>query len=99
MSATGQWKVVIKSPMGEQEAILSLKQDGAALSGNATSAMFGSAEIENASANGDVLTWTMSVKSPMPMTLEGEATISGDSMTGSMKAGAFGAFPLTGTRA
>jgi hypothetical protein len=98
MSATGQWKVVIQSPMGEQEVSLTLKQDGAALSGSVSSAMFGAAELENGSANGDALTWTLSVKSPMPMTLEGEATVTGDSMAGTMKAGAFGSFPLTGSR-
>ena len=35
---------------------------------------------------------------PMPMTLEGEATIDGDALTGSVKAGAFGTFPMSGTR-
>jgi hypothetical protein len=99
MSAAGVWKVVIQSPMGAQEVALTLKQEGAALSGTAASAMFGSTDLENVAVNGDALTFTMNVKSPLPMTVEGEATISGDSMTGSMKAGAFGAFPLTGARA
>jgi len=33
------------------------------------------------------------------MTLTGEATVDGDTITGTVTAGAFGAFPLTGTRA
>jgi hypothetical protein len=33
------------------------------------------------------------------MTLEGEATVDGDAITGSVKAGAFGSMGLSGTRA
>jgi hypothetical protein len=36
---------------------------------------------------------------PIPMTLEFTVTVSGDAMTGSVKAGAFGSSPLTGVRA
>lgn len=99
MSATGQWAVVIQSPMGAQEATLSLTQNGASLSGTQSSPVFGNAEIESASADGDKLKWTVQVSSPMPMTLEHDVTISGDTMTGSVSAGAFGSFPLTGQRA
>ena len=35
----------------------------------------------------------------MPMTLEFEATVSGDTMNGNVKLGAFGSAPLTGVRA
>ena len=35
---------------------------------------------------------------PMPMTLECEAEITGESLTGTMQLGAFGAAPFTGTR-
>jgi hypothetical protein len=40
----------------------------------------------------------MAMTVPMPMTLEGTATVDGDTITGSVKAGAFGTFPMTGTR-
>jgi hypothetical protein len=40
----------------------------------------------------------MNITVPMPMTLTNEATIDGDTITGSVTAGAFGSFPLTGTR-
>jgi hypothetical protein len=40
----------------------------------------------------------MKMTVPMPMTLEGEATVDGDTITGGVKAGAFGTFPMTGTR-
>jgi len=35
----------------------------------------------------------------MPMTLEHTITFSGDTLSGSVKAGAFGTFPVTGARA
>jgi hypothetical protein len=35
----------------------------------------------------------------MPMTLEGEATVDGDAITGQVKAGAFGSMALSGKRA
>ena len=34
----------------------------------------------------------------MPMTLEAEAVIDGDTLTGTIKAGAFGSMAMTGTR-
>ena len=48
--------------------------------------------------DGNKLTWTMNMKVPMPMTLEAEATIDGDALTGTIKAGAFGSMAMTGTR-
>ena len=49
--------------------------------------------------DGDTLTWKMNMTVPMPMTLDCDATVDGDTLTGNVKAGAFGTFPLTGTRA
>ena len=47
---------------------------------------------------GNSLTWKMEMTIPMPMTLECEAEITGESLTGTMQLGAFGAAPFTGTR-
>jgi hypothetical protein len=40
----------------------------------------------------------MNMTVPMPMTLDCEATVEGEQMTGSVNAGAFGAMPLTGEK-
>jgi hypothetical protein len=40
----------------------------------------------------------MDITVPMPMHLNATATVSGDSITGEVKAGAFGSMGLTGTR-
>ncbi|MDE2435887.1 MAG: hypothetical protein KGM49_06475, partial [Sphingomonadales bacterium] len=58
----------------------------------------GSMDLENGKVDGNKLTWSMKMTVPMPMTLEGEATVDGDTLTGSVKAGAFGSFPMNGTR-
>ena len=41
----------------------------------------GSMDIENGKIDGNSLTWTMNMTVPMPMTLEGSATIEGDQLT------------------
>ena len=48
--------------------------------------------------SGNTLTWQQKITTPMPMTLDMTATIEGDTITGSAKAGAFGSFPLSGQR-
>ncbi len=58
----------------------------------------GAMDIEG-DVSGNTISWKMSISSPMPMTLDCEATADGDTLTGSVGAGAFGSFPLSGTRA
>lgn len=94
----GSWNTVVKSPMGDQAATLTITSDGGSFSGTYSGAM-GTTEIKDGKVDGDTLTWKLDITVPMPMTLDGEATVDGDSITGTVTAGAFGAFPLTGTRA
>ncbi|MEO0591931.1 MAG: hypothetical protein AAFZ11_15430 [Pseudomonadota bacterium] len=58
----------------------------------------GAMDIESGTVDGDTIRWSMDMTVPMPMKLECEATVDGDTITGSVNAGAFGAMPLTGTR-
>ena len=48
--------------------------------------------------DGDTLTWKQQMTVPMPMTLDCTATVDGDTLTGTVGAGAFGSFPMSGTR-
>lgn len=97
MSIAGKWNIEISSPMGAQKATLDLAVDGDSLTGT-QSAPQGEAPVEAGKAIGDKATWKASVKSPMPMTLEFDVTVEGDAMTGTVKAGAFGSFPVKGQR-
>jgi hypothetical protein len=97
MSVAGTYECVTKTPMGDQKSDVTIVVDGDTFTGTNAGAM-GSMDMENGKVDGNKLTWTMKMTVPMPMTLEGEATVDGDTITGTVKAGAFGAFPLNGTR-
>jgi hypothetical protein len=97
MSVAGSYDCVVKSPMGDQKSILTVNVDGDSWTGTNAGAQ-GSLECENGKVDGNTLTWTMDMKVPMPMTLEGTATVDGDTITGSVKAGMFGSMAMSGTR-
>ncbi|HEY8253248.1 MAG TPA: hypothetical protein VIG39_01335 [Rhizomicrobium sp.] len=98
MTIDGKWEVTINSPMGAQKATLDLKADGNALTGSQT-AMAGTQPVTNGKIDGNNVSWSASITSPMPMTLEFTGTVDGDKLSGSVKAGAFGSFPFSGGRA
>ncbi|MCW3846260.1 hypothetical protein OF829_03345 [Sphingomonas sp. LB-2] len=93
----GTWDTLVKSPMGDQKATLTIASSGDSFTGTYSGAM-GTTEVKDGKVDGDKLTWKLDITVPMPMTLDGEATVDGDTITGTVTAGAFGAFPLTGTR-
>ena len=97
MSADGNWKITINSPMGAQTIEATLTTNGDTFTGS-TKGPMGEQSVEG-KVDGDTLTWSASITSPMPMTLEFSATVSGDAMTGNVKLGAFGNAPLSGVRA
>ena len=96
-SVDGKWNCTVKSPLGDQDLTLSVQSEGARFTGQAGGAM-GSMPVEG-EVNGDTLTWKMSITVPMPMTLDCDATVNGDALSGNVGAGGFGSFALTGTRA
>ena len=93
----GSWDTLVKSPMGDQKATMTIQSAGDTFTGTFTGAM-GNSEIKNGTIDGDTLRWAIDITVPMPMTLTGEAKVEGDTITGGVTAGAFGTFPLTGTR-
>ena len=94
----GTWDTIVKSPLGDQKSTLTVKSDGSTFTGTNAGAM-GSVDIDDGKVDGNTISWTMKMTVPMPMTLDCTATIDGDTLTGSVGAGAFGSFPMTGTRA
>ena len=96
MSADGNWKITINTPMGAQEVNASITTNGDTFTGKTTGRM-GDQEISG-KVDGDKLIWSSSITSPMPMTLEFEATVSGDSLSGNVKLGAFGNATMNGVR-
>ncbi len=98
MAVDGKYSITINSPMGAQPADLDLKAEGGALTGTQSSRQ-GSMAIANGKTEGDSVSWSIDITSPMPMTLEFSGTVSGDAISGNVKAGAFGSFPFSGKRA
>jgi hypothetical protein len=97
MSVAGTYEIVTKTPMGDQKSTMTVEVNGDTFTGTNAGAM-GSMTMDNGKVDGNKLTWTMNMTVPMPMTLEGEATVDGDAITGGVKAGAFGTFAMSGTR-
>ncbi|MGH6956046.1 MAG: hypothetical protein ACREEW_05210 [Caulobacteraceae bacterium] len=97
MSADGEWKTTINSPMGVQQGTLNIKTSGATFTGSMVSAQ-GAQDISG-KVDGSTLTWASKLTQPFPIDLEFTVTVNGDSMEGSVKAGAFGSSPLKGVRA
>ncbi|MCZ6502971.1 MAG: hypothetical protein O6945_10705 [Gammaproteobacteria bacterium] len=98
MSTDGDWKVTINSPMGAQEATLTLKTDGDSLSGSLAGQQ-GTQDFEGGTVDGDNLTWVVDMTQPMPMKLECSGTVDGDNISGTIKLGAFGEASFSGSRA
>lgn len=97
MSADGNWKITLATPMGPQTFNAQFTTEGDVLKGSLASAM-GNEEISGTAADND-LTWDMKITTPMPMTIEFAATVDGDAMSGTAKLGMFGNAVLTGERA
>ncbi len=92
----GSYDCVVKSPLGDQKTILTVKSDGASFTGTNAGAM-GSMDLSG-TVEGNMLAWKQQMTVPMPMTLDCQATVDGDTINGTVGAGAFGSFPMTGTR-
>ena len=97
MSADGNWKVTINTPMGARTMDVAITTSGDSFTGKVDSEM-GSQEVTG-KVDGDTLTWSTDITNPMPMKLEFTAKVDGDKMTGNCKLGMFGNAALTGERA
>ena len=98
MSADGTWNTTMNTPMGAQQGTLELATDGGTLTGKLGGPQ-GEIEIQEGTVDGDNLSWKADITSPMAMTLEFTATVSGDEISGDVKLGSFGNATFTGTRA
>jgi hypothetical protein len=99
MSVAGTYQCVTKSPMGDQNSSFTVVpgDDGTSFTGTNAGPM-GSLAVENGTIDGNTLSWTMNMTVPMPLELKCTATIEGDTLTGTVNAGAFGDMPMTGTK-
>ena len=98
MAVDGTYEITVDTPMGAQSITLTLKTDGNALSGKIDSPM-GAQEFSGGNVSGDDISWNMEIESPMgKMNLEYKGKVTGDDITGEVKAGDFGSSPFKGRR-
>ena len=93
----GDWNITAETPMGTQNLTLTLVSDGTSLSGSADTPM-GEQSFDGGTIDGDQLAWQVKVRKPMPMTLKFKATVAGDAIDGTVKAGPLGESEFHGTR-
>ena len=98
MAIDGDWKLVLDTPIGQQEAALTIKSKSATAFDGTMSGDAGRQSFEGA-IDGDILTWQTDITTPMPLSLEFTVTVVGEAMTGAAKLGTFGTAPVTGSRA
>ena len=96
MSADGNWKVTINTPMGARIMNVGIATSGDTFTGVVDSEM-GNRQVTG-KVDGDTLTWSTDITNPMPMTLEFTARVDGDKMTGRCRLGRFGNASLVGER-
>ena len=95
MAVDGKYEIVVNSPMGPQPSTLEINADGS----GTQSAQGRSQPIANGKIDGNNVSWSNSITTPFPMTLEFAGVVHGDSISGNVKAGSFGSFPFSGKRA
>lgn len=98
MSYAGTWNIVMKTPMGDREAVLTLDQDGEALSGSMV-ADGKAIDVQDGKVEDDRAKWKADLTQPMPITLEFDVGVDGDALDGTVKLGMFGSSGVSGTRA
>lgn len=98
MGVGGSYDCVTRTPLGEKKGVLTIVPgDDGSFTGNITGDL-GAMEIRDGRISGTTLRWQMKMTMPMPMDLDCTATIQGDALTGTVKAGMFGEMELKGTR-
>ena len=94
----GDWKITIHSPMGAQNVTITLKTDGDKLTGSMNGPM-GATTFDNGTVSGDSFSFSTNITQPMPMQIDVNGAVDGDAVKGDVKAGGFGKFPMSGSRA
>ena len=99
MSVAGTYEFTVDTPMGAQSGTMTVVPDASGMSFTGViEGSLGHIEVDDGSIMGDTLSWSMRMNMPLPMGLDCEATVDGDAVSGSVKAGIFGTMPLSGRR-
>jgi hypothetical protein len=97
MTVDGTWSITISTPMGKQKATVDLVAQGGTVTGTAK-AMGNAMDVQDGRFADDRLTFATRVAKPLPMTLEFDLAVAGDSLDGTVVAGPMGRQKVTGER-
>jgi hypothetical protein len=98
MAIDGTYKIEIETPMGKQEATITLKTAGDKLSGTIES-MFGTMDFNGGTVKNNTVAWSMEISSPIGnLKLDYSGKVSGNDISGEVKAGNFGSSPFKGNK-
>jgi hypothetical protein len=101
MSVEGTWDLSISTPIGKIKAVVDITSRGGALTGIARGAgeeVNEEVKLRDVTVDGDELTWMQAITKPMRLNLAFAMTVTGDTMTGTSKAGRLPASKVTGRR-
>lgn len=93
----GSWNVTISTLIGDLIAVFNITDEDGVIGGTASTDAE-TVEILDAVADGNRLTWSQNVTTPMRLTLKFDVTVDGDTMTGTSKAGILPASKVNGRR-
>jgi hypothetical protein len=93
----GSWDVTIDTLIGKIAVVFDITEQDGEIHGVARSDAE-TVDFLDAVADGNRLTWSQMVTTPMRLTLKFDVDVEGDTMTGTSKAGAFPASKVYGSR-
>jgi hypothetical protein len=98
VAISGQWKGVIKSPMGPLDVLLDISEgEDGALEGTASDKRQ-TMVIEDGRIEDNLFSWIFNMKGIMSMKLEINGTVDGDKLDATVTIAKRGKFPLTAER-
>ena len=97
MSTHEHWHITVDTPVGQQSGYLELSVNQAGCTGRLYSEA-GELILQNCTAQDNELSWELQLSRPIPMTIECQARIHGETIQGTAMVAAFGDITFTGTR-
>jgi hypothetical protein len=94
----GTWDVTIATPIGDLAVVFDITEQDGAIHGTARS-KDETVEFLDPVAEGNRLTWSQEVTTPMRLKLNFDITVEGDTLTGTSKPPGFPSSKVSGSRA
>ena len=97
MSFTGNWDIVLHTPISKQKGTMTVAVEENVLTGDINTPL-GIVPIKEGRVDGNSAYWSCDLVKPIAMKLEFSVTADGDSMEGKVKVGPMGTNKFEGTR-